>query len=74
MPLGGKKEAARGREQTILARLQRGVVLPPIAVAQVAPFAMKMAAQVRRGVEPALSDQLVDAGGHDHLPGRKACL
>ena len=38
-----------GREQTILAGLQRGVVLPPIAVAQVAPFAMKMAAQVRRG-------------------------
>src|SRR3546814_2157108 len=38
-----------GREQTILTGLQRGVVLPSIAVVQVAPIAMKMAAQVRRG-------------------------
>src|SRR3546814_17302654 len=62
-----------GREQTILTGLQRGVVLPSIAVVQVALIAMKMAAPVRRGVEPALSDQLVVAGGPDHLPGRTAC-
>jgi hypothetical protein len=59
---------------TRFAGLQRGVVQLPIVVAKVAPVAMKMAAQVRRGIEPALSDQLVDASGHDHLPGRKACL
>src|SRR3546814_14150832 len=79
LPFGDdpKLQVARdlvGREQTILTGLQRGVVLPSIAVVQVAPIAMKMAAQVRRGVEPALSDQLVDAGGHDHLPGRQACV
>ena len=57
-----------GREQTILAGLQRGVVQLPIVVAQVAPVAMEMAARKGARVKPALSDQIVDADGHDQLP------
>src|SRR3546814_14527994 len=52
-----------GREQTILTGLQRGVVLPAIAVVQVAPIAMTMAAQVRRGVEPRSEERRVGRGG-----------
>ena len=46
----------------------------PIVVAKVAPVAMEMAAQERRRVKPALSDQIVDADGHDQLPRGKASL
>ena len=40
-----------GREQAILTGLQRGIVLPPVAVVEVAPIAAEVATQVGNRVE-----------------------
>ena len=63
-----------GRKQAVLAGAQGTVIGLPVAVVEIAPVGAEMAREISAGIEAALLDQFIDAGGHDQLPGQESRL